>query len=65
MTPADHLDQILDNVFDNGAGHIDFSALTELDLNDNCFSTKVSKKLKKWLDELNPGWDDTQTGYLY
>jgi Leucine-rich repeat (LRR) protein len=26
MTPADHLDQILDNVFDNGAGHIDFAA---------------------------------------
>jgi len=35
--------------------------LTELDLNDNCLNTKVSKKLKKWLDELNPGWDETQT----
>jgi Leucine-rich repeat (LRR) protein/ribosomal protein L35AE/L33A len=35
--------------------------LEELDLNDNCLKTKVSKKLKKWLDELNPGWDETQT----
>jgi Leucine-rich repeat (LRR) protein len=35
--------------------------LTELDLYDNCLKTKVSKKLKKWLDELNPGWDETQT----
>ncbi|MEN8220849.1 MAG: Calx-beta domain-containing protein [Pseudomonadota bacterium] len=39
--------------------------LTELDLNDNCLKTKVSKKLGKWLDELNPGWDETQTGCLY
>jgi Leucine-rich repeat (LRR) protein len=35
--------------------------LYELDLNDNCFLTKVSKKLKAWLDGLNPGWDETQT----
>jgi hypothetical protein len=35
--------------------------LSELDLNDNCLKTKVSKKLKKWLDGLNPGWDETQT----
>jgi Leucine-rich repeat (LRR) protein/ribosomal protein L35AE/L33A len=35
--------------------------LEELDLNDNCLKTKVSKKLKKWLDELNPGWNETQT----
>jgi parallel beta-helix repeat protein/predicted outer membrane repeat protein len=39
--------------------------LAELDLTDNCLETKVSKKLKKWLDELNPGWDDTQTNCLY
>jgi Leucine-rich repeat (LRR) protein len=39
--------------------------LTELDLNVNCLKTKVSKKLKKWLDELNPGWDETQTNCLY
>jgi hypothetical protein len=39
--------------------------LTELDLNDNCLKTKVSEKLKKWLDELNPGWDETQTNCLY
>jgi parallel beta-helix repeat protein len=39
--------------------------LVELDLNDNCFSTKVSSKLKKWLDGLNPGWDETQTNCLY
>jgi parallel beta-helix repeat protein len=39
--------------------------LVELDLNDNCFSTTVSKKLKKWLDGLNPGWDETQTNCLY
>jgi Leucine-rich repeat (LRR) protein len=39
--------------------------LTELDLNDNCLNTDVSKKLKKWLDELNPGWDDTQGDCLY
>ncbi|MEN8219949.1 MAG: leucine-rich repeat domain-containing protein [Pseudomonadota bacterium] len=38
--------------------------LTELDLNDNCLDTKVSKKLGKWLDELNPGWDETQTDCL-
>ncbi|TGN99809.1 hypothetical protein PN36_33350, partial [Candidatus Thiomargarita nelsonii] len=35
--------------------------LSELDLNDNCLKTKVSKKLKKWLDGINPGWDETQT----
>jgi len=35
--------------------------LSEFDLNDNCLKTKVSKKLKKWLDGLNPGWDETQT----
>jgi Ran GTPase-activating protein (RanGAP) involved in mRNA processing and transport len=35
--------------------------LEELDLNDNCLKTKVSNKLKKWLDELNLGWDETQT----
>ncbi|MEN8219425.1 MAG: hypothetical protein ABFS56_24335 [Pseudomonadota bacterium] len=34
--------------------------LTELDLNDNCLKTRVSKKLGKWLNKLNPGWDDTQ-----
>ncbi|MEN8217501.1 MAG: S8 family serine peptidase, partial [Pseudomonadota bacterium] len=39
--------------------------LTELDLNDNCFSTEVSSKLKKWLDEINLGWDETQTGCLH
>ncbi|TGO02157.1 hypothetical protein PN36_29595 [Candidatus Thiomargarita nelsonii] len=39
--------------------------LSDLDLNDNCLKTKVSKKLKKWLDELNPGWDETQTNCLY
>jgi parallel beta-helix repeat protein len=39
--------------------------LNELDLKDNCFSTKVSKKLKKWLDNLNPGWDESQTACLY
>jgi len=39
--------------------------LTELDLNDNCLKTKVSKKLKKWLNEINPGWDETQTNCLY
>jgi hypothetical protein len=36
-----------------------------LNLNYNCLNTKVSKKLKKWLDELNPGWDETQTNCLY
>jgi Leucine-rich repeat (LRR) protein len=36
--------------------------LSELDLNDNCLKTKVSSKLKAWLDEINPGWDETQTG---
>jgi predicted outer membrane repeat protein len=36
-----------------------------LDLNDNCLKTKVSKKLKEWLDERNPGWDETQTNCLY
>jgi Leucine-rich repeat (LRR) protein len=35
--------------------------LEELDLNGNCLKIEVSKKLKKWLDELNPGWDETQT----
>jgi Leucine-rich repeat (LRR) protein len=47
--------------------------LSELDLNDSCFSTKVERRksslrdyfvasrLKKWLDEINPGWDETQT----
>jgi parallel beta-helix repeat protein len=39
--------------------------LVELDINDNCFETEVPKKLKKWLDELNPGWDETQTNCLY
>jgi hypothetical protein len=39
--------------------------LSGLDLNDNCLKTKVSKKLKKWLDEINPGWDETQTACLY
>jgi hypothetical protein len=39
--------------------------LIELDLNDNCLNTKVSKKLRKWLDDLNPGWDETQTDCLY
>ncbi|TGO03388.1 hypothetical protein PN36_06870 [Candidatus Thiomargarita nelsonii] len=39
--------------------------LTGLDLNDNCLKTKVSKKLGKWLDEINPGWDETQTDCLY
>ncbi|MEN8219915.1 MAG: S8 family serine peptidase [Pseudomonadota bacterium] len=39
--------------------------LKELDLNDNCLKTKVSKKLKKWLDEINPGWDESQTNCLY
>jgi Ran GTPase-activating protein (RanGAP) involved in mRNA processing and transport len=40
--------------------------LTYLDLNDNCLKTKVSSKLKKWLDEINPGWDETQgTDCLY
>jgi hypothetical protein len=35
--------------------------LEELDLNGNCLKTEVSKKLKKWLDEFNPRWDETQT----
>ncbi|MEN8218230.1 MAG: leucine-rich repeat domain-containing protein [Pseudomonadota bacterium] len=35
--------------------------LIELDLNNNCLETKVSKKLKKWLNEINPGWDETQS----
>ncbi|MEN8218844.1 MAG: hypothetical protein ABFS56_21210 [Pseudomonadota bacterium] len=39
--------------------------LTHLDLNDNCLKTKVSKKLGKWLDGLNPGWDENQTNCLY
>ncbi|MEN8218983.1 MAG: hypothetical protein ABFS56_21950, partial [Pseudomonadota bacterium] len=37
----------------------------EINVNDNCLKTKVSKKLKKWLDERNPGWDETQTACLY
>jgi parallel beta-helix repeat protein len=39
--------------------------LDVLDLKDNCLKTKVSEELKKWLDEINPGWDDTQTACLY
>jgi hypothetical protein len=39
--------------------------LVKLDLNDNCLKTKVSKKLKKWLDGLNPGWDESQTACFY
>jgi hypothetical protein len=39
--------------------------LTIFNLKDNCLKTKVSNKLKKWLDELNPGWDETQTNCLY
>jgi Leucine-rich repeat (LRR) protein len=39
--------------------------LNVLDLNDNCLKTKVSKKLKKWLDEINQGWDNSQTACLY
>ncbi|MEN8218514.1 MAG: hypothetical protein ABFS56_19530 [Pseudomonadota bacterium] len=39
--------------------------LTYLDINDNCLKLKVSKKLGKWLNKLNPGWDDTQTNCLY
>jgi hypothetical protein len=33
--------------------------LLELDLNGNCLKTEVSKKLKKWLDELNPATRDS------
>ncbi|MEN8215470.1 MAG: hypothetical protein ABFS56_03650 [Pseudomonadota bacterium] len=44
---------------------MELKKLTELDLNDNCLKTTVSKKLRKWLDEINPGWDETQTGCLY
>ncbi|MEN8218851.1 MAG: Calx-beta domain-containing protein [Pseudomonadota bacterium] len=39
--------------------------LTYLDLNDNCLEKRVSKKLGKWLDDLNPGWHETQTNCLY
>jgi hypothetical protein len=39
--------------------------LTKLDLNDNCLKVEVSKKLGKWLNKLNPGWDETQTDCLY
>jgi hypothetical protein len=39
--------------------------LTIFNLKDNCLKTEVSKKLKKWLDEINPGWDETQTNCLY
>jgi parallel beta-helix repeat protein len=39
--------------------------LDVLDLKDNCLKTKVSNKLKKWLDGLNPGWDESQTGCFY
>ncbi|MEN8218852.1 MAG: Calx-beta domain-containing protein [Pseudomonadota bacterium] len=39
--------------------------LTYLDLNDNCLKTRVSHKLGKWLDDLNPGWDENQTNCLY
>jgi hypothetical protein len=39
--------------------------LTDLDLYDNCLISRVSNKLGKWLDELNPGWDETQTNCLY
>jgi hypothetical protein len=39
--------------------------LNVLDLKDNCLKTEVSKKLKKWLDNLNPGWDESQTACLY
>jgi hypothetical protein len=39
--------------------------LTIFNLKDNCLKTEVSKKLKKWLDELNPGWDENQTNCLY
>ncbi|MEN8215595.1 MAG: Calx-beta domain-containing protein [Pseudomonadota bacterium] len=35
--------------------------LIELDLNNNCLEVEVSKKLGKWLDKINPGWDETQT----
>jgi parallel beta-helix repeat protein len=39
--------------------------LKELDLKDNCLKTKVAKKLEEWLDENNPGWDESQTNCLY
>jgi ABC-type lipoprotein release transport system permease subunit len=39
--------------------------LRVLSLHNNCLKIKVSKKLKKWLDKLNPGWDETQTSCLY
>ncbi|MEN8216336.1 MAG: leucine-rich repeat domain-containing protein [Pseudomonadota bacterium] len=37
------------------------SKLKTLDLNDNCLNTEIDAELKKWLDALNPGWDETQT----
>jgi hypothetical protein len=39
--------------------------LTDLDLYDNCLISRVSNKLGKWLDKLNPGWDEAQTNCLY
>jgi hypothetical protein len=39
--------------------------LAILNLKDNCLETGVSSKLKEWLDERNPGWDETQTNCLY
>jgi hypothetical protein len=40
--------------------------LTIFNLKDNCLKTKVSSGLKEWLDDLNPGWDETQgTDCLY
>jgi Leucine-rich repeat (LRR) protein len=40
--------------------------LTYLNLNDNCLKLRVSPKLGEWLDDLNPGWDETQgTDCLY
>jgi subtilisin family serine protease len=39
--------------------------LTDLDLYDNCLNSRVSNKLGKWLDKLNPGWDEAQTNCLY
>jgi Leucine-rich repeat (LRR) protein len=39
--------------------------LTQLYLNDNCLKVEVSKKLGKWLNKLNPGWDETQTNCFY
>jgi Leucine-rich repeat (LRR) protein len=39
--------------------------LTILNIKDNCLETGVSPSLKEWLDERNPGWDETQTNCLY